>query len=275
MSETENVEFIKDAYAAFDRGDLAGLLQMLAPDVEWNWPAVKDIPHSGSCRGRDAVARVFEIFSTVDEPIDFQRHEFIAQGDRVVVLSTYRARAKSSGRRWETEVIQAWTVRNRQITRFDIQYDTTAAVEAYRAVGATEHAAISSRRAEFVDAFNGANVERMAALMTDDHIGMPPNRPALHGTRALIEFWREGLAAATSRFAVLPQDLRVEGDVAVDRFDWTVDSTPRGGGPPIRDEGKCVWIWRRESDGTWKVASAVWNSDLAAAGLWSGAGVPR
>jgi ketosteroid isomerase-like protein len=36
-----------------------------------------------------------------------------------------------------------------------------------------------------------------------------------------------------------------------------------------------VWIWRRESDGAWMVASAVWNSDLATAGLWSGAGVPR
>jgi len=30
-----------------------------------------------------------------------------------------------------------------------------------------------------------------------------------------------------------------------------------------------------ESDGTWKVASAIWNSDLAAAGLWSGAGLAR
>jgi hypothetical protein len=30
-----------------------------------------------------------------------------------------------------------------------------------------------------------------------------------------------------------------------------------------------------ESDGTWKVASAIWNSDLATAGLWSGAGLAR
>ncbi|HXD17780.1 MAG TPA: nuclear transport factor 2 family protein [Vicinamibacterales bacterium] len=275
MSESENVELVKAAYAAFDRGDLAGLLEMLAPDIEWNWPAVRDIPHSGPCRGRDAVARVFEIFSTVDEPIAYDRHEFIAQGDRVVVLSTYRARAKSSGRTFETDVIQAWTVRNGQIARFDIQYNTVAAVEAYRVAPATDHAAIASRRGEFVDAFNAADVQRMAALLTDDHIGMPPNRPALRGARASIEFWREGMAAATSRFTVLPQDLTVDGDVAVDRFDWAIDSTPRGGGAPIRDEGKCVWIWRRESDGAWKVASAVWNSDLATAGLWSGAGVPR
>ena len=29
------------------------------------------------------------------------------------------------------------------------------------------------------------------------------------------------------------------------------------------------------TDGTWKVASAIWNSDLATAGVWSGAAVPR
>jgi len=275
MSESENVALMNAAYAAFDRGDIAGLLEMLAPDVEWNWPAVKDIPHSGPRRGRHEAAAFFETLTAVEEPVEFRRDEFLAQGDRVVVLGTYRARAKSSGGHWESDFVHVWTVREGRIARFDIQYNTAAAVEAYRTAAAAERAAISTRRAEFVDAFNREDVQRMAALLTDDHVGMPPNRPPVHGARASIEYWREGIAAATSRFEVRPQDVNIAGDVAVDRFDWTVDSTPRTGGAPFRDEGKCVWTWRRESDGTWKVASAIWNSDLAAAGLWSGAGVPR
>src|SRR5262249_7561841 len=115
----------------------------------------------------------------------------------------------------------------------------------------------------------------MAALLTDDHIGMPPNRPPVRGKDASREYWREGIAAATSRFAVASEELEIVGDLAVDQFRWTIDSTPRTGGGPIHDEGKCIWLWRRQTDGSWKVARAIWNSDLASAGLWSGAGAPH
>jgi len=275
MSESENVALMKEAYAAFDRGDIAGLLAMFTSDVEWNWPADREILHSGPRRGRHEVAQFFETLAAVEDTVELQRHEFIAQGDRVAVLGTYRASARATGKQWETDFVQVWTIRNGKITRLDIQYNTAAAVEAYRTAAAAERAAISARRAEFVDAFNREDLQRMAALLTDDHVGMPPNRPPLHGARASIDYWREGMAAARSRFVVVPQDLSVAGEVAVDRFDWTVDSAPRTGGAPFHDEGKCVWIWQRESDGTWRVARAIWNSDLAAAGLWSGAGVPR
>jgi ketosteroid isomerase-like protein len=275
MSESQNVELMKAAYAAFDRGDIAALLEMNAPDVEWNWPAVKEIPQSGPRKGRAQVAQFFETLLAVEDPVSLERREFTAQGDRVVVLGSYTARAKATGRTWESEFVHVWTIRNGQIGRLDIQYNTAAAVDAYRAVAATERGVISGLRTEFVDAFNSEDVRRMAALLTDDHIGMPPNRPSALGVRESIEFWREGFSAATSRFVVTPQALEIAGPIAVDRFDWSADSTPRTGGAPIHDEGKCIWIWRREGDDGWRIARAIWNSNLAAAGLWSGAGVAR
>src|SRR2546421_100356 len=139
MGESENVTLMKAAYAAFDRGDVAGLLEMLAPDVEWNWPAVKEIPHSGPRRGRHEAAAFFETLTAVEEPVEFRRDEFLAHGDRVVVLGTYRARAKSSGGHWESDFVHVWTVREGRIARFDIQYNTAAAVEAYRTAAAARH----------------------------------------------------------------------------------------------------------------------------------------
>lgn len=115
----------------------------------------------------------------------------------------------------------------------------------------------------------------MAAILADDSIGIAPNRPALRGKDAARQHWREGIAMASSRFAVVPEELELLGDVAIDQFHWTVDSTPPPGGSPIHDEGKCVWIWRRQRDDSWKIARSIWNSDLANAGLWSGAGVTR
>lgn len=134
---------------------------------------------------------------------------------------------------------------------------------------------ISRRRTDFLNAFNKEDVEAMAPFVTDDHIGMPPNRPALTGLDATRHFWREGFRAASSRLAVVPDELVIAGDTAIDQFHWTMDSTPRSGGSAIHDEGKCIWIWQRESDGSWKIARAIWNSDLATAGLWSGAVMAR
>lgn len=130
---------------------------------------------------------------------------------------------------------------------------------------------ISRLRSEFVKAFNEENIEALSALVPDDHVGMPPNRPAIKGKDATQRFWREGFALASSRVAILPEELVVAGDVAIDQFHWTMDSTPRPAGATVHDEGKCLWIWRRQPSGEWKVARAIWNSDLATAGLWSGA----
>lgn len=90
---------------------------MFAPDIDWQWPALKGIPHSGPRRGRDEVRRVFETFG--EEPLDFQQQEFVAKGDRVVVLGTYRARVKATGRIWESRFAHAWTIRAGTLQTFD------------------------------------------------------------------------------------------------------------------------------------------------------------
>jgi ketosteroid isomerase-like protein len=134
---------------------------------------------------------------------------------------------------------------------------------------------ISRLRTEFFNAFNSENVEAMAALSTEDRIDMAPNRPAIRGKDAIRQFWRDGFAIATSRATVVPDESEIAGDVAIDQFHWTMDSTPRAGGSSLHDEGKGIWILRRQPDSSWKIARAIWNSDLATAGLWSGAGVTR
>lgn len=130
---------------------------------------------------------------------------------------------------------------------------------------------IARQRAEFVAAFNIEDTEAMAKFLPDDHVGMPPIRPTIRGLDGARAFWREGFAAAKSRFSLASEELEVIGDVAIDSLRWTMDSTPKSGGKTVHDKGKCIYIWRRQRDGSWKLARAIWNSDLAQAGLWSGA----
>jgi hypothetical protein len=93
--ESQNVELVKGAYAAFSRGDILGL----PSDAQSDWPAVEGIPHSGPRRGRQEVAQFFDTLLLSRRRGRIQQQDFIAEGGRVVVWGTYRARAKATGPR--------------------------------------------------------------------------------------------------------------------------------------------------------------------------------
>jgi uncharacterized protein (TIGR02246 family) len=126
---------------------------------------------------------------------------------------------------------------------------------------------IEQRRMEYVEAFNRENIAAMEQYIADDIISMPPNRPATRGIEAERAAWNQGFAAATSRLFILPEELQVIGDLAIERHRWVLDSMRKRGGSPVHDEGKCIWIWHRQADANWKVARAIWNSDLSHSGF--------
>jgi uncharacterized protein (TIGR02246 family) len=130
---------------------------------------------------------------------------------------------------------------------------------------------IEQRRAEFVAAFNREEIAVMDKYVSGDTISMGPNRPPIRGIEAQRLVWRKGFAAAKSLFFVFPEELEIVGDTAIDRHHWVLDSMPRRGGRPVHDEGKSLWIWRRQ-DGNWNISRAIWNSDLSHAGFLSSLG---
>ena len=139
----------------------------------------------------------------------------------------------------------------------------------------SEKEIIARRGAEFIAALNRQDIPVLSAMRAEDCIDIPPNRPPIRGLSAIQAFWREGFAQVETRFTGFPDQLEISGDIAVDRFRWTAESAPLSGGPAAHDEGICVWVWRREKDGAWKIAQAIWNSDLPQGQtVWTGAAPP-
>src|SRR2546425_4445127 len=99
MSEARNTQIVKDAYAAFLRGDIAAILAMVDDAVQWQGVIGTEgvLPQAGLRQGRDAVA---EFFSQVDATVGFDEFapgEFIAQGDQVAGGGGYPGRGKNTG----------------------------------------------------------------------------------------------------------------------------------------------------------------------------------
>jgi uncharacterized protein (TIGR02246 family) len=131
---------------------------------------------------------------------------------------------------------------------------------------------IERLRDEFVVAFNHEDTAAMGQYATADTVSMAPNRAAIRGLDAQRTVWNQGFAAAKSLLFLFPGELELLGDVAIDRHRWVLDSMPKRGGRPVHDEGKAIWIWRRQTDGSWKVARSIWNSDLSRAAFVPGLG---
>jgi len=57
MSEQQNVQLVQQAYAAFSKADMDGVLKTLADDVDWFIPGPTEIiPFAGKRRGPQEVA---------------------------------------------------------------------------------------------------------------------------------------------------------------------------------------------------------------------------
>jgi uncharacterized protein len=133
MAEQENVRTVQEIYAAFGRGDIPALLNAVADDVEWSIAGTPDVPHAGKRRGREEVAQFFPVLAATEEFEQFEPREFIAQGDQVVALGHLRSQVKATGRTYEQEWAQIWTLRDGKVTRLRTYEDTAAEAAAYRA----------------------------------------------------------------------------------------------------------------------------------------------
>ena len=137
MSEQDNLQIVKEAYAAFKRGDIPAILNTLSDDVVWFLPGQTSlVPVAGERRGREEVGQFFAALDENQEVKEFEPQEFIAQGEKVVVLGQYRWRVKSTGREFSSDWVHVFTVRDGKVAGFKEYYDTDACADAYRAASA-------------------------------------------------------------------------------------------------------------------------------------------
>lgn len=129
MSIEENIQVVKDFFAAIGSGDKQRLLSLVAEDIEWIIPG-EDWPLAGTHRGHAGLAAVFQKASEMVEISYPKPPEFVAQGDRVLVVGFARGRIIATNRTFEDDWVFAITVRNGKLTNIREFIDTQALARA-------------------------------------------------------------------------------------------------------------------------------------------------
>ncbi len=116
-----------------------------------------------------------------------------------------------------------------------------------------------------VIASKAGDVATLGSLWTEDGVALPPNHAPVIGIKAIREWLNQNRLDTTklelTEYVLDFREIRVFGDTA---FEWArsrVTVHPKGNAKDIHASGNLMRILKRESDGSWKVARAIWNID--------------
>jgi hypothetical protein len=129
MSAQENVQTVKEFFAAMGGGDKQRLLTLVAEDMEWIIPG-EDWPLAGTHRGHAGLAELLQKVSEKVETSYPKPPEFVAQGDRVMVVGVATGKIKATNKPFKDDWVFAITVRNGKVTKIREYIDTQALARA-------------------------------------------------------------------------------------------------------------------------------------------------
>lgn len=115
---TGNVAVIAAHYAASARGDLAGMLAPLAPEVRWT--EAEGSLYEGTYVGPDAI--VAHVFTPIGEQWDgfaVEVDRLLDAGDWVVATGHYTATHRGSGRTCRARMVHLWRLAGGQVVEFE------------------------------------------------------------------------------------------------------------------------------------------------------------
>lgn len=132
MSGTQTIQTI---YAAFSRGDVPAILDLVADDVIWDNSAVasRECPWNGNFSGKKNLPG---FFGAVGDNLDikvFEPRSFVESGDNVTVLLRVESTVRRNGRPLVNDVVHAWTIDDAgKVSSYRHYNDTAAELAAWR-----------------------------------------------------------------------------------------------------------------------------------------------
>ena len=126
---------------------------------------------------------------------------------------------------------------------------------------AADERAVRMADSSLAAAVEAKDVDRTASFYADDAVQLPVAEPLVSGRAAIRDEWAKvyGIPGMTNKSRL--ESVEVSGgSLAYTR--GTYESTMLApDGKPATERGKWITVWRRQADGTWRVAADIYNTD--------------
>ena len=107
------------------------------------------------------------------------------------------------------------------------------------------------------------DADALLSLYADDPVLMPSGQPAVFGKDAIRPLYQSVFKDYAIMSETRLMDVEVSGNLGYFWSTYKLTATPKAGGEPLEEEGKSVFIVKREHGGIWKIARLIDNSDRA------------
>lgn len=136
MSEKDNVGILKRGYELWSesKGEASEYwFELMDDNVCWASTVDERSPgmeFAVDCQSKEGVVQYFETLAKTWEMENCHVEEYIAQGDRVVVLGSCKWKNRSTGKSVETKKVDVFRMSDGKIVDFREYYDTAKAIAA-------------------------------------------------------------------------------------------------------------------------------------------------
>jgi len=113
---------------------------------------------------------------------------------------------------------------------------------------------IDKGNAEWIEAWEKGDPERIAAIFTDDGIMLSQGGKVFKGRQEILERQKAAMQSVTPpvKVSVITVKIWLDGDAAYETGKYKYEYTEKG--KPTTEEGRYVTMWKRQGDGSWKLS---------------------
>jgi len=127
-----NIELVKQLYAAFSKKDINTILGLLSEDVEWGEPENPFNPAGGIRKGHAGFLEWLNIGKNAEDILVLEPKRFLRDNDSVAVIGYMKCQAKLTGKIYDSDFVHLAVIKDNKICKFQEFFDTYAAGEAFR-----------------------------------------------------------------------------------------------------------------------------------------------
>lgn len=118
---------------------------------------------------------------------------------------------------------------------------------------------------QFAASICGGDFEHWMSLWAEEGVQMAPNAPTLVGKTKVKESMNSMFETLDLELVIHEiEDTKVFGEIGLTRCRYSLKGTPKDGGETIEfmPDGKALTLYRKKSDGSWKIIYDCFNSSI-------------
>jgi ketosteroid isomerase-like protein len=125
---SDNAEIVKRGYDAWNRGDMAAVLELVDPHFEWH--EASEVPGGGDVYTREQFESYLRSLGRHWDDFRLEPQALYQAGEHVLVEVLELARGRTSGVEVAQRFVHVWTLRGRRACRMRAYLEKCEALEA-------------------------------------------------------------------------------------------------------------------------------------------------